>query len=131
MILIESCFISFREINLNLSTVMWQQLQEASIVKDFHSFQLQVRSVEDKNETFEESCGPPIYPFRDQLYKNFRIENEGFPMIQYNFDMCHVRDHLGDDYVLRVTPVIEDPRKDKKSDYSYATFEEEKDSPGN
>ena len=56
MILIESCFISFREINLNLSTVMWQQLQEASIVKDFHSFQLQVRSVEDKNETFEESC---------------------------------------------------------------------------
>lgn len=131
MILIESCFISFREINLNLSTVMWQQLQEASIVKDFHSFQLQVRSVEDKNETFEESCGPPIYPFRDQLYKNFRIENEGFPMIQYSFDMCHVCDHLGDDYVLMVTPVIEDPRKDKKSNYNYATFEEEKDSPGN
>ena len=52
-------------------------------------------------------------------------------MIQYSFDMCHVRDHLGDDYVLRVTPVIEDPRKDKKSDYNYATFEEEKDSPGN
>ncbi len=90
---------------------------QENIVNSFFDFQLQVRTVEDTDQTFDIECGSAdIFPYHSQLKRNCLSLNAEFAMIACAYNLSHICDHLGSDYMFSVTPTGEsDHQRDKKS----------------
>ena len=107
------------------SKTKWEDLQDIGIVSsycDISHFRENV-IVARKNAPLIESCHSPELAHFQHCYsvlvKKVSIDNEGFPSAKYTLLFSHLTNHLGDDYNMKIYPVIKkerDRRRNKRSD---------------
>jgi hypothetical protein len=105
----------------NPSTATWLQLVDENIVKNFNDFKGEVKRCQVGKNTLTETCRGEEQII-DKIKNKVDKDNEGFPMLYCGCELVHIADHLGDDYRVKVLPVVfevpDDGRQNKKSDYT-------------